>query len=198
LRLPSQIAVDRALLLYVLQLAEPYGQLSDVKLQQLSFLCELQTFAKGLKAFHFEFFRFAYGAFSKDLDNDLTSLRRKGRIENFTVSDQAKEEAIPLLLNAIQGVEVNEKVKDILDAVIAVYGPQDNGAITASVEGVQLSTPQDPDLKIPIRGIVFHTTLLVPHRIEVQAEFTVASATLPKLNAELGYVSRPAVEAQSW
>lgn len=198
MRLPSQITVDRALLLYVLHQAEPYGHLSDVKLQQLCFLCELQTFAKGLKAFHFEFFRFAYGAFSKDLDNDLTSLRRKGRIENFTPSDQAKEEAIPLFLDAVKQVEPNEKVKDVLDAVITVYGPQDSGTITASVEAVQLSTPQDPDLKIPIRDIVFHTTLLVPHRIEVQAEFTLAPAMLTKLNAALGYDSRPAIDAQSW
>jgi len=198
LRTPNQIAVDRALLLYVLQLAEPYGQSSDVKLQQLCFLCELQTFAKGLKAFHFEFFRFAYGAFSKDLDNDLTSLRRKGRIENFTVSDQAKEEAIPLLLHAIEGVETNEKVKDIVDAVVEAYGPQDTGTITNSVESVQLSTPQDSERKIPIRDIVFHTTLLVPHRIEVQAEFTVPPVILTRLNAVMGYDSRPVIDAQSW
>lgn len=198
MRLPNQIAVDRALLLYVLHLSEPYGHLSDVKLQQLCFLCELQTFAKGLKAFHFEFFRFAYGAFSKDLDNDLTSLRRKGRIENFTLSDQAKEEVIPLFLKAIDGVESHEKVKEIIDAVVSVYGPQDSGAITASVESVQLSTPQDPDSKIPIRDIVFHTTLLVPHRIEVQAEFTLAPTLLTKLNAALGYDSRPTIDAQSW
>ncbi len=198
MRTPNQIAVDRVLLLYVLQLAEPLGQLSDVKLQQLCFLCELQTFAKGLKAFHFEFFRFAYGAFSKDLDNDLTSLRRKGRIENFTVSDQAKEEAIPLLLHAIEGMEANEKVKDIMDAVVAAYGPQDSGTITNSVESVQLSTPQDPELKIPIRDIVFHTTLLVPHRIEVQAEFTLPPVIVTKLNSVLGYDSRPVIDAQSW
>ncbi|NOU11687.1 MAG: hypothetical protein HOO98_16955 [Nitrospira sp.] len=198
MRTPNQIAVDRALLLYVLQLAEPLGQLSDVKLQQLCFLCELQTFAKGLKAFHFEFFRFAYGAFSKDLDNDLTSLRRKGRIENFTVSDQAKEEAIPLLLRAIEGVEANEKVKDIIDAVVAAYGSQDSGAITNSVESVQLSTPQDPELKIPIRDIVFHTMLLVPHRIEVQAEFTLPLVIAIQLNTVLGYDSRPVIDAQSW
>jgi uncharacterized protein YwgA len=197
-RTPNQIAVDRALLLYVLQLAEPLGQLSDVKLQQLCFLCELQTFAKGLKAFHFEFFRFAYGAFSKDLDNDLTSLRRKGRVENFTVSDQAKEEAIPLLLRAIEGEEANEKVKDIIDAVVAAYGPQDSGTITNSVESVQLSTPQDPELKIPIRDIVFHTTLLVPHRIEVQAEFTLPPVIVTQLNTVLGYDSRPVFDAQSW
>jgi hypothetical protein len=169
-----------------------------VKLQQLCFLCELQTFAKGLKAFHFEFFRFAYGAFSKDLDNDLTSLRRKGRIENFAVSDQVKEEVIPVLLDAIEGVEVNEKVKDILDAVVAAYGTQDSGTITSSVESIQLSTPLDPELKIPIRDIVFHTTLLVPHRIEVQAEVAFSPAIASKLNAAMGYDSRPVIDAQSW
>lgn len=169
-----------------------------MKLQQLCFLCELQTFAKGLKTFHFEFFRFAYGAFSKDLDNDLTSLRRKGRIENFTVSDQVKEEVIPLLLNAIDGVEANEKAKDILDAVVAAYGQQDTGTITTSVESVQLSTPQDPDLKIPIRDIVFHTTLLVPHRIEVRAEVALSPAIAAKLNAAMGYDSRPVIDAHNW
>lgn len=199
MRTPQQITVDRALLLYVLQLAEPYGGLSDVKLQQLCFLCELQTFAKGLRAFHFEFFRFAYGAFSKDLDNDLTTLRRKGRIENFTLSEQAKKDVIPLLLKAVEGTETNEKAKDIIDAVVATYGPQDSGTITKSVESVRLSTPQDPELKIPIRDIVFHTTLLVPDRIEVQAEFTVAPATVSKLNTALGYDSRPVIpDAQSW
>ena len=187
MRTPSQIAVDRALLLYVLHLVEPYGLMSDVKLQQLCFLCELQTFGKGFKGFHFEFFRFAYGAFSKDLDNDLLSLRRKERVENFTLSDRTKEEVIPLLLKAIEGVEANEKVKEIIDAVVAAYGPQDSGTITASVEAVELSTPQQPEFKIPIRDIVFHTTLLVPHRIDVQAEFTMSPVMLAKLNAAMGY-----------
>lgn len=198
MRTPSQIAVDRALLLYVLHLVEPYGLMSDVKLQQLCFLCELQTFGKGFKGFHFEFFRFAYGAFSKDLDNDLLSLRRKERVENFTLSDQTKEEMIPLLLKAIEGVEANEKVKEIIDAVVAAYGQQDSGTITASVEAVELSTPQQPEFKIPIRDIVFHTTLLVPHRIEVQAEFTLSPAMVAKLNAAMGYDGKGAANIQSW
>lgn len=198
MRTPSQITVDRALLLYVLHLAEPYGLLSDVKLQQLCFLCELQTFGKGLKGFHFEFFRFAYGAFSKDLDNDLLSLRRKERVENFTLSDQAKEEVIPLLLKAVEGVEANGKVKEIIDAVVAAYGHQDSGAITASVEAVELSTPQEPEFKIPIRDIVFHTTLLVPHRIEAQAEFTAPPAMLAKLNAAMGYDGKTPANIHNW
>jgi len=187
MRQPSQIAVDRALLLYALHLAEPHGLLSDVKLQQLCFLSELQMFGKGLKGFHFEFFRFAYGAFSKDLDNDLTSLRRKERVQNFTLSDQATEEVLPLIEQGIAGVETNEMVIEILKAVMATYGPQDSGAITSSVEAVELSTPQDPEFKIPIRDIVFHTTLLVPYRIEVKAEFAFTPALLMKLGQAMGY-----------
>ena len=187
MRQPHQIAVDRALLLYALHLAEPHGLLSDVKLQQLCFLSELQMFGKGLKGFHFEFFRFAYGAFSKDLDNDLTSLRRRERVENFSLSDHARDAVLPLLEQGAAGVETNEKVMEILKAVIATYGPQDSGAITASVEAVELSTPQDPEFKIPIRDIVFHTMLLVPHRIDVQAEFTFPPTLLSKLNQAMGY-----------
>lgn len=198
MRKPNQITVDRALLLYVLHLAEPHGLLSDVKLQQLCFLCELQTFGKGYKGFHFEFFRFAYGAFSKDLDNDLTSLRRKERVENFTLSEQAKEEVVPLILQGMDGVEANEKIKEILDAVIGTYGPQDSGTITNSVEAVELSTPQQPEFKIPIRDIVFHTTLLVPHRIEVQAEFNLTPSMLARINAAMGYDGTAGLGAQSW
>src|SRR4249920_1101971 len=123
MRKPNQITVDRALLLYALNLAEPHGLLSDVKLQQLCFLCELQMFGKGLKGFHFEFFRFAYGAFSKDLDNDLTSLRRKERVENFSLTDRAKEEVLPLIRKGIDGVETNDKIDQIIQAVVAAYGP---------------------------------------------------------------------------
>ena len=198
MRTPNQITIDRALLAYVVHLAEPYGLMSDVKLQQLCFLCELQTFGKGFKGLHFEFFRFAYGAFSKDLDNDLTSLRPKGRTETFTLSDQARDEVIPLLLTAIEGVETNGKIKEIVDAVVSVYGPQDSGVITNSVEAVELSTPQQPEFKIPIRDITFHTTLLVPNRIDVQAEFTCLPALLAKLNAAMGYDGKVSSNVQSW
>jgi hypothetical protein len=187
MRKPHEMTIDRAVLLYILHLAEPYGLLNDVKLQQLCFLCELQLFGKGMKGLHFEFFRFAYGAFSKDLDNDVTSLRRKERIENFTLSDHAREEVIPLLVKGFEGVEVNEKISEIVQAVVATYGPQDSSAIIKSVEAVELVTPQEPDVKIPIRDIVFHTTLLVPARIEAQSELTVAPQLLAKLNTAMGY-----------
>ena len=74
-----------------------------------------------------------------------------------------------------------------MQAVITTYGPQDVTAITQSVESVELSTPQQPDFKIPIRDIVFHTTLLVPARIEAPAEFLLPVSHLAKLNVAMGY-----------
>jgi hypothetical protein len=180
------MTIDRTLLVHLLHLAEPHGLMTDVKLQQLAFLCELQLFGKGLKGFHFEFFRYAYGAFSKDLDNDLLSLRRKERLENFSPSDKAGE-VLKLLPEAVEGGETNERVMEIIEAVAAKYAPQDSGEITKSVEAVELSTPEQPEFKLPIRDISFHTVILVPSRIEVQGEFTLSPRMAARLNAALGY-----------
>ncbi|MBI3603053.1 MAG: hypothetical protein HY205_01200 [Nitrospirae bacterium] len=181
-----EMTIDRALLVYVLHLAEPHGINGDVKLQQLLFLCELQLFAKGLKGLHFEFFRYAYGAFSKDLDNDLLALRRRERIENFSLTDKAGE-VLKILPDAVEGVEVNEKVIEILQAVTATYAPQDSSAIVQSVEAVEISSPDQPEFKLAMRDISFHSTLLVPSRIDVQSEFTLAPKMQARLNAALGY-----------
>lgn len=186
MRQAHEMTIDRALLIYLLHLAEPHGLMSDVKLQQLAFLCELQLFGKGIKGLHFEFFRYAYGAFSKDLDNDLLSLRRKERIENFSLTDKA-EPVLQLLKDGVAGVETNERVIEIVDSVVGTYGPKDGGAITQSVEAVEISAPEQPDLKLAIRDISFHSTLLVPSRIEVQGMFTLSPPVLTRLNVALGY-----------
>ncbi len=200
MRKPSDIAIDRALLLYALQLLQkPEDQasedaeeespaavlMSDVKVQQLAFLCELQMFAQGFKGFHYEYFRFAYGAYSKDLDNDLLALRKKERLENFDLTAKARD-AVDLLLKASEGVETNQKVLEIVKAVATTYGPQDSGAISKSVEAVEVSTPAEPESRLPIRAISFHSTLLVPARIEVQSEFSLPPSSLSRLSAAVG------------
>lgn len=185
MRKPHEIAIDRAMLLYLLHVAEPSGIEGDVKLQQLTFLCELQMFGKGYKGFHFEFFRYAYGVFSKDLDNDLLALRRKGRLENFTLTDQASA-VLKVFEEAIAAAEPNARVAEILRAVTDTYGPQDISAIMKSVEAVEVSTPEQPEIKLKIREISFHSILLVPSRIEAPQEFTVPSPLLARLNAALG------------
>ena len=82
---------------------------------------------------------------------------------------------------------MNEKVAEALQGVVETYGPQDSSTITTSVEDVELYVPELPEEKLPIRDISFHSTLLVPSRIEVQGEFTLPSASISKLNAAMGY-----------
>ena len=180
------MTVDRALLLYLLSLAEPHGLLSDVKLQQLGFLCELQMFDKRVKGFHLEFVRYAYGAFSRELDNDLMSLRRKERIENFSVSEKGAE-ALAILLGAADAAEPNRKILELMQAVIAAHGPEESSAITRSVERVEVSTPDRPEFRLAIEHVSFHSILLVPSRIEVDTEFTLPGPAAARLNAALGY-----------
>ncbi len=189
MRKAHDMTIDRALLLYLLQLAEPHGLLSDVKLQQLAFLASLQMFGQRLKGYRFEFYRFAYGAFSKDLDNDLLSLRKRECVENFTLTEKG-EEAVKILEAAIEGVDTNAKIIELLKGVVTTYGVKDTGAITQSVEAVELVLPEQPDQPsqtLPIRDVSFHSSLLVPTRIEVDGEFTLSSAVLGKLNKAMGY-----------
>ena len=187
MRKPNDITIDRTLLIYVLHLAESkeFSMVSDVKLQQLVFLAELQMLGKGLRGFHYEFMRYPYGAFSKDLDNDLLAMRKKERLENFDVVGQA-EDCIPLLEEAIPGVEANEQIMEIIQAVVETYGSKDLGEISKSVEDVEISVVDRPEDKIVILDIPFHSMMLVPSRIDVTGEFSFLPKTLSQLNTALG------------
>jgi len=193
MRKPHEITIDRALLVHLLHVIEsggrdqgaPHGLMSDVKLQQLAFLCELKFFDERLRGFHYEFFRYAYGAFSKDLDNDLLSLRRKGRVENFTPTGRAAE-VLKLVEEAAQASEPGTRALQLLQAVTTTYASQDSDALTKSVESVTLILPDQSMRNLTIREISFHSTLLVPSRIEVESAFEPSSAMLARLSAALG------------
>ncbi len=185
MRKPAEITVDRALLMYLLHLAEPHGFMSDVKFQQLLFLSELQMLGKGLRGLHFEFMRFAYGAFSKDVDNDLLFLRRKERVENFSLTDQGQQ-VVELVDKVVEGSEVNEQIMEILQEVVATYGPQDNGQVMESVEAIEISSTDELEQKIAIRDISFHTVMLVPSRIECTGEFTLTLGQVSRFNTAFG------------
>lgn len=186
MRKPSEVTSDRALLIYILHLTESMGLMSDVKLQQLLFLCELQMLGKDLKGLYFEFVRFPYGAFSKEVDNDLLFLRRKERLENFDVTEQAGQ-VVKFVDQIIKNSEANQQVMDIIRTVVEKYGPMDTSAIISSVEAVELSPAENPEQKLAIRDISFHTIMLVPSRIETTAAFTLSLEQVRNLNKAMGY-----------
>ena len=141
MRKPVEVTSDRAFLIYTLHLIEAMenagGLMSDVKLQQLLFLAELQMLGKGINGLHWEFVRFPYGAFSKDVDNDLLFLRRKERNQNFDITGDA-ENVVELVDKIVEGHEANEQVMEIMRTVVDTYGPQDTSEIMSSVEAVEL------------------------------------------------------------
>jgi len=187
MRKPNDITIDRTLLIYILHLSESkeFSMVSDVKLQHLVFLAELQMLGKGLRGFHYDFMRYPYGVFSKDLDNDLLAMRKKERLQNFDVVGQA-EDCLPLLEAAIPGVEAHEQIMEIIQTVIETYGAQDLGEIAKSVEDVEISAVDKPEDKILILDIPFHAMMLVPSRIEITGELTLPPKTLSQLNKALG------------
>lgn len=188
MRTPREITIDRTLLVYGLYLAQENAcsMVSDVKLQQLVFLAELQMLGKGVRGWHYEFMRFPYGAFSKDLDNDLLALRKKERLQNCDVVGPA-EECIALLDEEMtSGGEANEQVMEILRSVVETYGPQEVGEITKSVEDVEISVTDRPEETLCVRDIPFHSIVLVPSRIEVTGEFSIQPKALSLLNKALG------------
>ncbi len=186
MRKPVEVTSDRALLIYTLHLTESMGLMSDVKLQQLLFLMELQMLGKGFKGLHWEFVRFPYGAFSKDVDNDLLFLRRKERIQNFDVPEEAQN-VVKLVDQVVKGHEVNEQIMEMIRTVVETYGSQDTSEIMSSVEAVELSPSDDHEQKLAIRDISFHTIMLVPSRVETTESFTLSAAQAKKLNTEMGY-----------
>ena len=74
MRSPADTTIDRLLLLYLLKISAPFGIDGDVKLQDLVFLSELQMFGKQATGFHYRFFRYAYGGYSKELADDFLAL----------------------------------------------------------------------------------------------------------------------------
>lgn len=190
MRKPHEVTGDRAILIYTLHAVETMegvpGLMSDVKLQQLLFLAELYILGKSLKGLNWEFVRFPYGAFSKDVDNDLLFLRRKERLENFYLSDKAQG-VVDLVEQIMKGNETNQQIFDILQKVIETHGIQDTTAITQAVEAVELCPADSPEKKLPIRDISFHTIMLVPSRIEAVGTLTIAPVQIKRLNAAMGY-----------
>jgi hypothetical protein len=187
MRKPNDIIIDRALLIYVLHLSESkeFSMVSDVKLQHLVFLAELQMLGKGLRGFHYEFMRYPYGVFSRDLDNDLLAMRKKEQLQNFDVMEPTGD-CLPLLEAAIPGVEAHEQIMEIIQTVVETYGGQDLGEIAKSVENVEISAVDKPEEKLLILDIPFHAMMLVPSRIEVTGELILPPKTLAQLNKVLG------------
>lgn len=181
MRSPTDITIDRLLLLYLLKVAAPFGIDGDVKFQQLVFLSELQLLGKQAKGFHYRFFRYAYGGYSKELQDDFLALGAKKFVDPAVWKlAAAGEKVIKVFPSAVAGHAQNETVATIIQEIVRAYGRFDSSSIVPAVEKIELILPERPDAlaegisqqeTLPIGHVSFHATLLVPERIETPVEF---------------------------
>lgn len=193
MRSPPDTTIDRLLLLYLLKVATPYGIDGDVKFQQLVFLSELQMLGKQAKGFHYRFFRYAYGGYSKELQDDFVALGAKKFLDPATWKlTPAGETVIKVIPGAVTGVAENETIATIIQDVVKAYGKYDSSSIVPAVEKIELILPEKPDAdaegvsqqdNLPIGHVSFHATLLVPERIETPVEFKLKDDLLAALQS---------------
>jgi hypothetical protein len=190
-RSTADTTIDRLLLLFLLKVAAPFGIDGDVKLQQLVFLCELQQFGRMTKGYHYRFFRYAYGGYSKELADDFTALG----VKKFLDPDSWKllpagETVVKVIPRAVAGQPENETVLSIIGDIVQAYGKYDSSSIVPQVEKIELILPEKPDAdaegipqneRLPIGHISFHATLLMPDRIDTTTKFTLKEDLLTVL-----------------
>ena len=193
MRSPTDTTIDRLLLLYLLKVAMPFGIDGDVKFQQLVFLSELQMLGKQAKGFHYRFFRYAYGGYSKELQDDFAALGAKKFLDPDTWKLlPAGETVVKVIPGAVTGKSENEAVLSIIQDVVKAYGKYDSASIVPAVEKIELILPEKPDADaegvspqetLPIGHVSFHATLLVPERVATPVKFTLKDDLLAALQS---------------
>ena len=191
MRSTAETTIDRLLLLFLLKVAARFGIDGDVKLQQLVFLSELQQLGRRAKGFHYRFFRYAYGGYSKELADDFIALGVKKFVDPEAWELlPAGDTVVKVIPRAVAGQSENEAVLSMISEIVQAYGKFGSSSIVPQVEKIELILPEKPDAdaegvaqhdRLPIGHISFHATLLVPERTETSTKFTLKEDLLTVL-----------------
>jgi len=162
-------------------MAMGFGIDGDVKFQQLVFLSELQLFGKQATGFHYRFFRYAYGGYSKELADDFIGLCAKQFTQKSTfVLTPAGETVLKTIPGIAKERTENETVLSIIQDIVKAYGKYDSSSIVPEVEKIELMLPEKADADVegvsrqeslPLGHVSFHAALLVPERIHTPVRF---------------------------
>jgi len=130
-------------------MAMPFGIDGDVKFQQLVFLSELQLFGKQTTGFHYRFFRYAYGGYSKELADDFIGLCAKQFAEKPTfLLTPAGETVLKIIPGIAKERTDNETVLSIIQDIVKAYGKYDSSSIVPEVEKIELMLPEKADADV--------------------------------------------------
>lgn len=108
-RTPREEVVDKLLLIYILS---NHKIEHDTKAQKTVFFAEDSMDSKGIKGFSYNFFRWHFGEFSKEVESDLKELKTNGFITgNLEVTEEGRE-----ILDKTKGLlEANSEITKRID-----------------------------------------------------------------------------------
>jgi len=186
MRSQEEILTDRVLSLFLLSSAGCDGLYSNIKFQKLVFLSEWNLIKKDIKAFHFKFFRYRLGPFSKELLLDQQELTEKGYI---TGGLALKEKAVDLLeyvVAATKDIRTNQEVYNTIEATCTEYGKKTALSLMDLVYKMKIRPHDMPGEEMPIRKIPAFMDIFVPEVQQMSQQFELPEYLLNDIAEDFG------------
>src|SRR5438093_8340206 len=124
-------------------------------------------YGRQAKGFHYRFFRYAYGGYSKDLQDDFVALGAKKFLDPaaWTLT-AAGETVVKVMPNAMKGHSHNEDIVAIIQDIVKAYGKFDSSRIVPEGEKIELILAEKagdddegvvhPQEALPLGHLPFH------------------------------------------
>jgi len=185
--------IDKFLLLYLIdQIFQKGFRISGaLKLQKIIFLAEWEMIKRELKGFHFKFFRYNLGPYSKQLQLDYNSLAEKGFINKSTYSlTVCGRSLIKHLLSVPKIYEENAIFFQSLDESLNKWGIHSGEELKNKIYNMSI-TPHDlPNFETLIKDIPMFFDIIVPELLQNLKEFKLPPDAIEDLEYEFSLTTK--------
>ena len=175
---------DKILLLYLLSKIKEYGEMSgNLKLQKIVFLSENELMNTGIKGFHFKFFRYNIGPFSKELMIDYNDLNADGFVSSYFTLKSRAEDLLDYIIDPLKEIQNNQNTFGIIDKICKTYGSYSGLKLTNIVYDMVIE-PYDLQKEMKIKDIPPFIDILVPECFDAEIKFEIPNLLLEDIKRE--------------
>lgn len=185
MRTEKQIIKDKILLLYLISLAKKINDIEgNLKLQKLVFLTEWKLMDSDIKAFHFKFFRYRLGPFSKELLCDYNNLKEEKYLKSFFNLTEKAVNFLEYALESIKNLGNNSKIIDKINEICTIYSKYTGIVLTNKVYNMEIEPYDLPGQKMKIKDIPTFFDILVPENFEAKNKLEIPDFLLEDIKQE--------------
>ena len=172
------------LLLKVLQEDDNIG--GATKLQKQIFLNELQLTDRKSGGLYYKYFRYNYGPFSRQLQDNFNALVNLGFVHKTTYRPTERGKyLIGYVEGCIANYQDNALIFDIIGTTTAKYRKYNGSQLMRLVYDMAISPIERPDHKMKIKDIQIFTDLLLPECETFKHELSFPDQIFSDIKAEL-------------